>query len=239
MSELAGKVVLITGASRGIGEAAAYEFAKNGCRLALTYLSKPEEARKVESKCRELGAAEVRLYQLDVTKDDEIKTVAATIVSDFSGIDYLINNAGVLVEKDVSEQSFEEIDQQFAVNTIGPIKLTQALLPKIRDGIINIASSAGIRSRAGYVPYCATKFALRGFTQGLSQELPSLKIFAVNPDLTATSMVDFEGRPPEQVAAIVLQTAKDGYGKLSGSDVNVWEILETEPWFGDMRKDKE
>ncbi|QQG49711.1 MAG: SDR family oxidoreductase [Candidatus Berkelbacteria bacterium] len=226
MNELAGKTVLITGASRGIGEVTAYEFAKAGCKLALTYLSKPEEAKLVEDKCRQLGAPKVMFYQLDVTNDDQIHEFVKNTKTDFGSIDVLVNNAGILIWKFFSDMSFDEIDQQVAVNVTGLMKLTNALLPQIQETIINIGSQAGKRAGAEHVAYCATKFAVRGFTQGLAQELPSLKIYAVNPDGINTQMNDWGGRPPEQVAKVIVKAASGGYDLMSGSDIDVWEIAD-------------
>jgi short-subunit dehydrogenase len=89
--------------------------------------------------------------------------------------------------------------------------------------IINIASGAGQTGFAELAPYCATKFGVRGFTQALAQEISSPKIYAVNPDMTKTRLSGFQGRPPEHVARIVLNTAKGKYRKKSGGDVNVWD----------------
>jgi len=89
--------------------------------------------------------------------------------------------------------------------------------------IINIASGAGQRGFAELAPYCATKFGVRCFTQAIAQEMTRPKIYAVNPDMTKTRMTGFQGRPAEEVAQIVLNTAKGKYRKSSGSDINVWD----------------
>jgi 3-oxoacyl-[acyl-carrier protein] reductase len=224
MNSLRGKVALITGASRGIGEVTAYAFAKEGCRLALTYLQNQTEAEKVKAGCLKLGAAEVRLYQLDITQDEPIRDLAKELKSDFGQIDILVNNAGILIWKFFSEMSFEEIEQQITVNLTGTIKLTNALVPIIGDSIINVGSQAGKRAGAEHIVYCATKFAIRGFTQGLAHEFPSLKVYAVNPDGINTEMNDWQGRPPEEVAKIIVQATSGDYEALSGSDLDVWEL---------------
>jgi short-subunit dehydrogenase len=93
----------------------------------------------------------------------------------------------------------------------------------IKDMIINIASGAGQTGFAELAPYCAAKFGVRGFTQALAQEMSRPKIYTVNPDMTKTRMSGFKGRPAEQVARVVLNTAKGNYKKTSGSDINVWD----------------
>jgi short-subunit dehydrogenase len=89
--------------------------------------------------------------------------------------------------------------------------------------IINIASGAGQTGFADLAPYCATKFGVRGFTQALAEEISKPKVYAVNPDMTKTRLTGFRGRPPGQVAEVVLNTAKGKYKKSSGSYINVWD----------------
>jgi 3-oxoacyl-[acyl-carrier protein] reductase len=91
--------------------------------------------------------------------------------------------------------------------------------------IINISSGAGQTGFADLAPYCATKFGVRGFTQSLAQELTGIKVISVNPDMTKTRMTNFEGRPPAQVARVILNTAKKKYRVPSGGDVNVWDVV--------------
>lgn len=182
MNDTKQKTVLITGASRGIGAVTAYAFAKQGYRLALTYLRNRPEAEAVEKQCQALGASEVRFYPLDITNDEQIRQFVEQVTTDFGQIDVLVNNAGVLIWKFFSEMNFEEIDRQINVNLAGTIKLTNALIPKVTEAVINIGSQAGKRAGAEHIVYCATKFAVRGFSQGLAHEFPSLKVYTVNPD---------------------------------------------------------
>src|SRR3989338_3993382 len=105
------KVVFITGSSIGIGCATAFEFAKEGSKLIITYRSNKIEAEKVVKKCRELGSPDVLLLRLDVMDNDSIKNSVEDVKKYLGKIDILINNAGYLVWVPLSKQTFEEIEK--------------------------------------------------------------------------------------------------------------------------------
>ena len=217
------KVVLITGSSNGIGRETALKFAAEKAKVVLTYCTDKPGEQMTEKRCRELGAAETLLIKLDLKDNKSILSAVDKVVKTFGKIDILINNAGVAVWKPLKEQNFVDIENQIRTNLEGLIKMTWTCLPYVKDMIINIASGAGQQGFAELAPYCATKFGVRGFTQALAQEISRPKIYAVNPDMTKTRLTGFQGRPPEQVAQVVLNTAKGRYRKKSGSDVNVWD----------------
>lgn len=225
-NSLKNKIIFITGASSGIGRDTAYKFAKEEARLALTYFTNKEQADEVAKKCLESGAADVLMLKLDIRDNENIREVVKQIIAQFGKIDILINNAGVIEWGPLEKETFKGIENQIRVNLEGLIKMTKECLPYIEDSIINIASGAGIQAHLTLATYCATKFGVRGFTQTLVLENPQLRIFAVNPDTTATAMTDYEGRPPEEVAEVILNTAKGKYQVPNGGDINVWEILE-------------
>jgi 3-oxoacyl-[acyl-carrier protein] reductase len=217
------KVVLITGSSKGIGRDTAFKFASEKAKVVLTYCNDRPGGQNTENRCKELGAAETLLIKLDLRDDKSIANAVDKVVNTFGKIDVLINNAGVAVWKPLKEQDLADIENQIRTNLEGLIKMTRTCLPHVKDMIINIASGAGQSGFADLAPYCATKFGVRGFTQALAQEISKLKIYAVNPDMTKTRLTGFQGRPAEQVAQIVLNTAKSKYRKSSGSDINVWD----------------
>jgi 3-oxoacyl-[acyl-carrier protein] reductase len=217
------KVVLITGSSNGIGRETAFKFASEKAKVILTYCNDRPGGQNTEKRCRELGAAETLLIRLDLRDNKSIASAVDEVVKTFGKIDILINNAGVAVWKPLQEQNLADIEYQIRTNLEGLIKMTRTCLPHVKDMIINIASGAGQEGFAELAPYCATKFGVRGFTQALAQEISRLKIYVVNPDMTNTRLSGFQGRPAEQVAQIVLNTAKCKYRKKSGSDVNVWD----------------
>jgi 3-oxoacyl-[acyl-carrier protein] reductase len=218
------KVVLITGSSNGIGRETAFKCASEKAKVVLTYCKDRPGGKNAERRCRELGASETLLVKLDLNDNKSIVNAVDKVVKTFGKIDILINNAGAAVWKPFKKQNLADIENQTRTNLEGLIKMTWICLPHVQEMIINIASGAGQTGVADLTPYCATKFGVRGFTQALAQEISSPKIFAVNPDMTKTRMTDFQGRPVEQVAQVVLNTAKGRYRKRSGSDINVWDF---------------
>jgi 3-oxoacyl-[acyl-carrier protein] reductase len=222
---LKGKAVLVTGSSSGIGRETAFAFAKEGCKVAITYNKGKDEALAAGKKALALGAADTLVLPLNVMDDKSIRDAVRLVVGRFGGIDVLVNNAGVIAWKRLKEQDPDEIESQVRTNLEGPIKVTKECLPHVKDTIINIASTAGMEGYPDLSVYCATKFGVRGFTQALAKELKGIKVFAVNPTMTATRMTDFRGMPPEKVAEVVVNTAKGRYRTRSGGDVNVWELV--------------
>lgn len=216
-------VVLITGASNGIGRETAFAFAAEKAKLVLTYCHDRAGGQKTENRCRELGAPETLLLRLDLKDNRNMLRAVDSLVRKFGRLDILINNAAVSVWKPLQEQNLAEIEDQIRTDIEGLIKMTWICLPHVQDMIINIASGAGQTGFADLAPYCAAKFGVRGFTQALAKEISRLKVYAVNPDMTKTRMSGFQGRPPEEVARVVLHTAKGRYRKKSGSDINVWD----------------
>jgi len=222
--DLSGKAVLITGASRGIGQETAYKFAKEGCRLALTYNRGKKEAAETSEECLSLGAKDALAIQLDVSDYESIQAAVKQTIAKFGKISILVNNAGTSVWKPLIEQTNEEIEAQIGTNLEGLIKMTRECLPHIQDAIINIASITGKQAYANLTTYSATKFGVRGFTRALGQEYPDLRIYAVNPDGIATRMTGFRGRPPEQVAEVIVDAAKGKYDVPNGGDIDVWDV---------------
>jgi 3-oxoacyl-[acyl-carrier protein] reductase len=217
------KVVLITGSSNGIGRETAFKFASAKAKVVITYCHDRPGGQNTEKKCRELGASETLVVRLDLRDNKSIENAVDKVMKTFGKIDILINNAGVAVWKPLKKQTFADIENQIRTNLEGLIKMTRTCLLHVRDMLINIASGAGQTGFAELVPYCATKFGVRGFTQALAQEISKPKIYSVNPDMTKTRLSGFQGRPAEQVAQVVFNTAKGRYRKSSGSDINVWD----------------
>ncbi len=225
MINLKEKVVLITGSSIGIGRATAFEFAKEGSKVVITYYKDKEEAEKNKTKCIQLGASDVIVLNLNLMDNSSIINTVEKTVERFGKIDVLINNAGVLAWKPLRGQTFKEIESQVRINLEGLIKITKVSLPYLTDCIINISSGAGKSPFPDLTTYCATKYGVRGFTQSLALEEPDLRIYSVNPGMTATRMTGYKGVPPEKVAKVILNTAKGLYNVPSGGDVDVWELI--------------
>ncbi|MCH8945867.1 MAG: SDR family oxidoreductase [Nanoarchaeota archaeon] len=226
--ELKDKIILVTGSSQGIGKETVLEFAKKGAKVVVTYNSNKEKAEDVLKEGNK--HSNCILFHLDVKDEKSIENAFEKIKREFGKLDVLINNAGVIRWKEFSKQNKEDIEDQIETNLIGLIKTTRIFLPllsKQKDAVIvNISSDAGKEAYENLTVYCATKFGVRGFTQALAKELPKgIKVFSVNPGMTATQMTDYEGIPPKKVAELIVKTAKGEMEIPSGGDVDVWKLI--------------
>ncbi|KUI68289.1 hypothetical protein VM1G_04145 [Cytospora mali] len=207
---LEGKTIVITGASSGIGRSTAFEFARtapqNGLKLVLT-ARRIETLHQVAAEIKkEVGdGVKVLPVQLDVSKPEEVRQFVPSLPEEFKDINVLVNNAGLVkgVAK-APEIAEEDINIMFATNVTGLINMTQAILPifKKRDNggagdVINIGSIAGREPYAGGSIYCATKAAIRSFTDALRKELIStrIRVIEIDPGQVETefSVVRFYG----------------------------------------------
>ena len=225
MKSLKGKVVFITGASLGIGTETAYLFAAQGCKLAITYFRDKEKGEATAEKCRKLGAPDVLLLHIDVMNNESIVDAVRQVVGRYKEISILVNNAGIIVWKQLKDQTFEEIESQIRTNLEGLVKMTKECLPYVKETIVNLGSAAGKAGYGDLTPYCGSKFGVRGFSEAIAQELPKVMVYTVNPTVTATRMNDFQGMPPEEVARIIVNTAAGEYKGESGSDIDVWKVM--------------
>lgn len=224
------KIVFITGSSSGIGRQTAFFFAREKYHLMLTYHQDKQEGEETKEECLRLGAKDVLLLQIDLTDDQSIRNAVKQIIEQHNQIDILINNAGMLIKGNLAERSFEQITQEMKANLEGAIKLTKECLPYIKESIVNIGSYLGLQGKGRLAVYSATKFGVRGFSKSLAKELPHLKIYTVNPCLTATKMGSPEGVHPAMVAEIIFQAAQGKYKAKSGADINVRDYLYGEFW---------
>lgn len=184
MSFLAGKTVLLTGATGGIGAEIARKLSGEGARLVLTGRS-VDKLRALQSQL----AAETLLYPCDLTSPADQQALLGFCVEQ-GGIDILINNAGISQFSLVHSQQFDDL---ITINLLVPMQLCQLFLPLLRQHkgqIINVGSAFGSIGHPGFTGYCASKFGLRGFTEALQRELAEsdvqVKYFA--PRATETSI---------------------------------------------------
>lgn len=226
--ELKDSVVLITGSSEGIGAETAKLFAQQGAHVIVTYSTNKKKAQEIFNDCNKFN--EAMLIELDVREEKSIKNALEKIIDKFGAIDILVNNAGVAFFEEFHKQSLEKIDLQIDVNLKGLIKMTKFTLPYLQAQeqgiIINIASGAGKSGFPELVPYCATKFGVRGFTKALNKEIQKgIRTYVVNPGMTSTKMTNYTGVDAKDVAKIILKTSKESLNKESGEDIDVWEYL--------------
>lgn len=220
-----GQIILITGSSSGIGRETAYRFAKSGARLVLTYYKGKTRGEAAEKRCMRLGAADTLLLCLDVVDNESVAAAVRKVKRKYGALDFLINNAGVGAFIPFQEQTAKDIERQIRTNLEGLMKVARAFLPHVRKGIINIASAAGQTVYEEMSVYCGSKFGVRGFTQALALEYPRLRICCVNPDMTATRLSGYQGRPPHEVAEVIYRASSDQVGCKRGGDVDVWEVM--------------
>jgi 3-oxoacyl-[acyl-carrier protein] reductase len=171
--ELAGKVALVTGGSRGIGAAIAKRLAAEGAKVALTYSKGADAAASVVEAIEHDGGKAVAI-QADAADADAVRNAVETTVETFGRLDVLVNNAGTVIPMPVEETTLADFDRVFAVNVRGTFVASQAALKHIKSGgrIIMIGSCLGERVFfPGMAPYSATKGAIKMFTQGLAREL--------------------------------------------------------------------
>ncbi len=223
---MGGRVVLVTGASIGIGREIALRFAAAGCRLALTYFEHRAEAEEVAERCRGLGSPDVVLCSLQLADEDSIRTVVECVVDRFDTVDVLVNNAGVVSWRPFLEQGFGEIDDQVNVNLLGVMKLTWCFLPLVTDAVITVGSTATLHQSRTPPTYCATKWGLRGFVKALALEHPGRRIVSVHPTVTATRMNDMHGMSPERVADVVFRVASGDIEMEPGGDVDLRDFVD-------------
>ncbi|RIA97636.1 hypothetical protein C1645_795942 [Glomus cerebriforme] len=202
MGRLEGKNVLITGASSGIGEACAKEFAKSGSNLILT-------ARRIEL-VEKLGkefsqkypSIKIFTYQLDVREKAKVDQLVAALPSDLKNIDVLVNNAGLVIGADKIENvTTETIDTIIDTNVKGLLHVTRTILPIMKERqkghIINIGSVSGTQVYANGGVYCASKHAVDAISRTLLLELVDtpIRVTQINPGMVETefSVVRFGG----------------------------------------------
>ena len=220
-SDLAGKSVLVTGASIGIGRETALRFAAAGCKVALTYLEHRAEAEEAARRCLGLGAPDAFAVSLQLSDEGDEGRVLEAVVERFGGLDVLVNNAGVISWKPFLEQDFGEIDEQILVNLLGVMKLTWCALPLLSDAVITVGSTATLHQSRTPPTYCASKWGLRGFVKALAMEHPDKRIVSVHPTVTATRMNDMRGMSAERVADVIYRFAAGEIETEPGGDVDL------------------
>jgi 3-oxoacyl-[acyl-carrier protein] reductase len=178
MSDLKGKVAVVTGASKGIGAGIAKSFAAAGASVVVNYASSKEGAERVVKEITANGGKAIAV-QGDVAKADDVKRLFAETKKNFGKLDVLVNNAGIYNFSSLEGVSESEFHRQFNTNVLGPILTTQEALNHFGNSggsVINISSVASVSSMPTTVVYSATKSALDSVTRVLASELAAKKI---------------------------------------------------------------
>ncbi|WP_341915707.1 SDR family NAD(P)-dependent oxidoreductase [Ferrovibrio terrae] len=187
MTDLKGRVALITGGSSGIGAATARLLAGRGCAVAINFSRSREAAQKVAADCQARGG-ETLLVQGNVADDADCRRVVEETLARFGHLDYLVNNAGTtkfVAHRDLAGLSAQDFHDIFAVNTIAPFQMVRAAEPYLRatkGAVVNVSSIAGVYGTGSSIAYVASKAALNGMTLSLARVLgPEVRINAVCP----------------------------------------------------------
>jgi len=192
--DLAGRVSLVTGASRGIGRAIAIALAGAGSDVAINCRSRIEEAKRVAAEVTALGRR-ATVVQADVTQASAVAAMVADIGSVLGPIDVLINNAGIGLRRGIDDLTEADFDETIAVNLKSAFLCTQAVLPHMRAGkwgrIVNISSGAARGAGSIGLHYNASKAGMEGLTRGYASRLAKegITVNAVAPSLIETEMM--------------------------------------------------
>jgi short-subunit dehydrogenase len=212
-------VVVVTGASSGIGKATALAFARKGARLALG-ARRLDRLNAVAQMCETRGSPDVSVRRLDVGNRADARAFIAAALRDHERIDVLVNNAGVGWMGRLQEMPEDKIDELVATNLKGVIATTQAALPAMmarqQGVIINVSSVVGFRASPYSAVYSATKHAIVGLSHALRGELSGtgVKVCVVYPGVTKTEFFDSTEAPlgpmysASWVANLIVRTAR-------------------------------
>jgi 3-oxoacyl-[acyl-carrier protein] reductase len=242
MKLLEGKVVIITGASRGIGRGIASVFAQQGAHVAFTYSSSKEAAQELEKELQSLGTKS-KGYQSNAASFEDSQELVDQVVADFGTVDVLINNAGITKDNLLMRISEEDFDKVIEVNLKSVFNMTKAvqrtMLKQRKGSIINMSSVVGVKGNAGQSNYAASKAGIIGFSKSIALELGSRNIRSnviapgfIETEMTAKLPEDVikewrqgiplkRGGTPEDVANVCLFLATDLSAYVTGQVIHV------------------
>jgi len=233
MASLAGKVAIVTGASRGIGRAIALRLSQEGASVVVNYKRGAEQAKDVVSAIEAAGGKALAV-QADVSKTAEIRDLFDRTQETYSQIDILVNNAGVTLSKPVAEVTEAEFDNLFAINVKGTFFACQEAAKRMAEGgrIVNFSSSTTAMLLPTYGAYVATKGAVEQLTRSLAKELGDRQITVniISPGPTDTELFTV-GKTAEQIQRFTQMTALGRLGKVEDiADVTAFLCSEQARW---------
>jgi NAD(P)-dependent dehydrogenase (short-subunit alcohol dehydrogenase family) len=194
--KLKGRTAVITGAAGGIGRAIAVSLARRGCHLALADIDDAALAHTAAEIRNNHVQDNIRIsrHHLDVSDRAAVSALPAQVTAEHGGVDVLVNNAGVALGGTFLEIAESDFDRLFGINFWGIVQMTRAFLPLLQKSeearLVNISSLFGLIAPPGQTAYCASKFAVRGFSESLRHELVGTRIgvTVVHPGGVATSI---------------------------------------------------
>jgi len=242
MKLLEHKTAIITGGSRGIGEAIALKFAEQGANIAFTYLSSEEKAKALEEKLQAFGV-KAKAYKSDAASYEAAEALVNEVIKEFGTVDICVNNAGISKDNLLLRLTPEQWDDVIQANLKSVYNLTKQVIKpmmKNRSGsIINMSSIVGVKGNPGQSSYAASKAGIIGFTKSIAQELGSrnVRCNAIAPGFIETDMTHylqdggaekwFEKIPmarfgkPEEIADVALFLASNMSNYVTGQVIGV------------------
>jgi 3-oxoacyl-[acyl-carrier protein] reductase len=198
MKLLENKIAVVTGGSRGIGEAIVLKFAEQGCHVAFTYISdsSAERSKLLEEKCIAMGV-KAKAYKSNAGSFADCETFVNEVVKDFGNIDICVNNAGISKDNLLMRMTEEQWDEVMAINLKSVFNMTKQVIKpmmKARSGsIINMSSVIGEMGNAGQSSYAASKAGVIGFTKSIAKEIGSrnIRCNAIAPGFVETDMTSY------------------------------------------------
>lgn len=196
MKLLENKVAIVTGGSRGIGEAIALKLAENGAHIAFTYVSSDEKAKALEEKLQSFGV-KAKAFKSNAASFSDCETMVNEVVKEFGAVDICVNNAGISKDNLLLRMTPEQWNEVINTNLTSVFNMTkQVIRPmlKARSGsIINMSSIIGMRGNAGQSSYAASKAGIIGFTKSMAAELGSrnIRCNAIAPGFVETDMTHY------------------------------------------------
>jgi 3-oxoacyl-[acyl-carrier protein] reductase len=196
MKLLENKIAIVTGGSRGIGEAIVLKLAQSGANVAFTYVSSDERAKLLEEKIKELGV-KGKAYKSNAGVYGDCEELVADVVKEFGSVDICVNNAGISKDNLLLRMTPEQWDEAMSTNLKSVFNMTkQVIRPMIKSkkgSVINMSSIIGIRGNAGQSSYAASKAGIIGFTKSIAAELGSrnVRCNAIAPGFVETDMTHY------------------------------------------------
>lgn len=195
MSQIANKTILITGGAMGLGQIMGQLVLRKNAKRLIIWDINQEQMQITADKLRQ-QAYQVETFLIDISNTEQMKSTFQQLITQFEAVDILINNAGIIIGKDFKDHTHEEIDRTLQINTLALMHLAKLVLPgmiKRKQGhIVNIASAAGMVANPKMSVYCASKWAVIGWSDSLRLELensyPEIKVTTVTPFYINTGM---------------------------------------------------
>jgi 3-oxoacyl-[acyl-carrier protein] reductase len=216
MSNLKEKVILVTGASKGIGAAIAIKLANAGAKLIVNYSGDKEAAEETVDYIKQNGGEAIAL-QADVSKAGEVKNLFDAAIAHYGRIDVLVNNAGIMITKLIKDTTDDDFTRQFDVNVRGTFNTLREAATRLADNgsIINLSSSNNRIMLPNYGTYAATKSAVEQLTRVLSKEVGArgINVNSVSPGPTNTELFT-KGKTQEMIDRLASLSAFNRLGEV-------------------------